>query len=93
MQAALEGLQDAASFDASVDAVVELIYATSAKGSPSTELMPLVQMLVSAVSSSAVWMWPRGMQASLRPLCDPEVLHIPLAIQPATSWPLLMTEV
>ncbi len=51
VRAALEGLQDSDTFDASVDAVVELIYATSAQGSPSADVMPLVQMLVGAVSS------------------------------------------
>ena len=50
VQAALEGLQDPETFDASVDTVVELIYATSAKGSPSPDVLPLVQVLVGAVS-------------------------------------------
>ena len=51
VRAALEGLQDPDTFDASVDAVVELIYATSAKGSLSPDVMPLVQVLVGAVRS------------------------------------------
>ena len=49
VDAALTGLKDEDVFDAAVEAVVQLIYCSSAGGSPQPNLQPLVQRLVPAV--------------------------------------------
>lgn len=47
--AALEGLKNEETFDAAVDAAVELVYITSHGGQPDEKMLPLVARLVPAV--------------------------------------------
>ena len=51
----MQGLQaaDDALFDACVDAVCELIYCTSSRGEADPNMLPLVQLVVPAVSGHA----------------------------------------
>lgn len=50
VQATLEGLQSNEVFDPAVDAAVELIYCSAARGQPDQRMLPLVNVLVPAVS-------------------------------------------
>ena len=49
-QAAMEGLTSADTFEDASDAVCELVLCTSSRGQPEPQMMPLVQLLVPAVS-------------------------------------------
>ena len=49
-KAAMEGLSSVDTFEDASDAVCELILCTSTRGEPEPQMMPLVQLLVPAVS-------------------------------------------
>lgn len=77
--AALEGLDSSDTFNAAVEALVELIYSTSNKGAPDQDSMALVSRLVPVVRP-------------LSALCDPfGCLHI--AGPFASCWDVLLESV
>ena len=65
VEAALAGLRDSDVFDAAVEALVQLIFASSSAGSPRPHMQPLVQRLVPAVR------WVGGIPLVCLPACLP----------------------
>ena len=56
-KAAIEGLKSTDTFEDASDAVCELVLCTSSKGQPEPQMMPLVQLLVPAVSAFVCVQW------------------------------------
>lgn len=56
-KAAMEGLASVDTFEDASDAVCELIMCTSTRGEPEPQMMPLVQLLVPAVSLLFLIFW------------------------------------
>lgn len=54
-KAAMEGLTSIDTFEDASDAVCELVMCTSTRGEPEPQMMPLVQLLVPAVSLDLPW--------------------------------------
>lgn len=82
-KAAMEGLKSVDTFEDASDAVCELVLCTASRGEPEPQMMPLVQLLVPAVS---VWCILMSCPAMLLPLLlllallppPPLFLHLPM---------------
>ena len=55
-KAAMEGLKSLDTFEDASEAVCELVMCTASRGQPEPQMMPLVALLVPAVSSQTAWL-------------------------------------
>lgn len=87
-KAAMEGLMSVDTFEDASDAVCELVMCTSVRGEPEQQMMPLVQLLVPAVSlDPTIVQHGIGTLLDLSAMCHPCTgnLHHVLAIT-FTTW-------